>query len=249
MLRSSLVRLVRPPSTAVRVPVGLVLSRNMATGECSCSFVNFKQGTDGQGGHNSNNTEERSTQQSRQRTSKWATSYARMTVPEAEERLGFRMDEMEEVAVDKVLADSPRVSNALKEKVYVHIVDYIEFEGYPTEASAGFKEAKVSDLVLYTIGLILVDFRRRTGHKIRLEREKVIISPEHKTGGIEGFVVMDRVSVTKQQAVLIVEGKRGLVGKAMRQCLLSLKDARDRNGGGDSIWLRYDRRTLANDPV
>lgn len=118
--------------------------------------------------------------------------------------------------------------DVIKERVYDRIVENAEFEGYPTEASADFKEAKVSDLVLYTI---LSDFRHKTGRKIRLEREKEIIAADNKTGGEES-VVMDRISVTKEKFVLIIEGKRSSVEEAMKQYLLSLKDARDRNRDG-----------------
>ncbi|RPA89457.1 hypothetical protein L873DRAFT_1889414 [Choiromyces venosus 120613-1] len=53
-----------------------------------------------------------------------------------------------------------------KEKVYARIVEYLQFEGYPTEASPDFKEANVNDLVLYVIGPILFDFKKETGRNI-----------------------------------------------------------------------------------
>jgi len=75
-------------------------------------------------------------------------------------------------------------SKALKKRVYRRILEYIGIEGYPAEASAGFKEPKVSDLVYSIISPILSDFRRKTGRKLRLEREKVVISTDGETGGI-----------------------------------------------------------------
>lgn len=57
-----------------------------------------------------------------------------------------------------------------KQRVYDAIVDYLEIEGYPTEANLDFKEANISDLVFYIIGPILTDFRRMTG---RLERDRL----------------------------------------------------------------------------
>ena len=108
------------------------------------------------------------------------------------------------------------VGDDIKEKVYKRILEYIKFEGYPTEASQGFKEIKISDLVLYTIGPILSDFTDRVGWKIRLGREKEIISADHETRGYEEFVVIDRISVTDKKYVIIIEGKRSSFGEALK---------------------------------
>lgn len=163
------------------------------------------------------------------------------------------MDELRAVPVHQMLANASHIlkgTDTIKERVYDRIVEYLEIEGYPTEASADFKEANVSDLVLYTIGPILSDFIRKTGRKIRLEREKEIISTDHETGGMEEFVVMDRISVTEDKFVLVIEAKRSSLGEAMKQCLLSVKDARDNNSRGEvygfvttgKTWrmVRYD---------
>lgn len=94
-------------------------------------------------------------------------------------------------------------------------------EGYPTESNQYFKKANVNDLVLYTIGPILTDFILKTGrNSIQLLREK------------EEFVIMDLISVKESNYVLIIEAKKASLGDAMKQCLLSMKDARDNNGGG-----------------
>ncbi|KAF8453423.1 hypothetical protein BGX38DRAFT_1298016 [Terfezia claveryi] len=165
-----------------------------------------------------------------------------MTIREAEQRLQIWIDELQEVPVDMILA-KPSIErldmNEMKEKVYRPILEYIDMEGYPTEASIGYKEAKISDLVLYTIGPILSDFKRKTRRKIRLEREKEIISVDEKTGGMEEFVVMDRIQVAEEKFVLIIEAKKSGTGEAIKQCLLSLKDAWDNNG---KQWqmIRYD---------
>ncbi|KAF8534429.1 hypothetical protein BDD12DRAFT_809376 [Trichophaea hybrida] len=172
----------------------------------------------------------------KKRKPKWITSYSKMSIRETEKRLGIRIDELRAVPVDQMLANAKHIlkgTDTIKEKVYDRIVEYLEIEGYPTEASADFKEAKVSDLVLYIIGPILSDFWRKTGRKIRLEREKEIISTDNETGGIEEFVVMDRISVTEEKFVLVIEAKRSSLGEAMKQCLLSLNDARDNNSGGE----------------
>ena len=92
---------------------------------------------------------------------------------------------------------SPKCADAVTEMGYDQIV------GYPTEASVDFREAKVSGLVLYVIDPILFDFGCKTGRKIRLAREKEIVSTDNETGGLEEFVVMDRISVTKEKSVLV----------------------------------------------
>ncbi|RPB18614.1 hypothetical protein L211DRAFT_815272, partial [Terfezia boudieri ATCC MYA-4762] len=167
---------------------------------------------------------------------KLSTSYSRMTIREAEQRLQFRIDELQEVPVHMIL-EKPSIEgldmNEIKEKVYRHILEYIDIEGYPTEASTGYKEAKVSDLVLYVIGPILSDFKRKTRRNIRLEREKQIISVDDITGGMDEFVVIDRIEVSEEKFVLIIEAKKSNTGEAIKQCLLSLKDAWDNNGQGE----------------
>lgn len=43
---------------------------------------------------------------------------------------------------------------------------------------------------------------------------------------------MDLVSVVERNFVLVIEAKRSSLGETMKQCLLSMKDMRDNNGGG-----------------
>ncbi|KAI5839543.1 hypothetical protein DFP73DRAFT_561266 [Morchella snyderi] len=189
----------------------------------------------------------------KKRRAKWTTSYSKMTIPEAEKRLGFWIDELRAVTVDTMLVNAKHClkgTDAIKEKVYDRILECLANEGYPTEASADFKEANVSDFVYAIIGPILFDFGRKTGRKrLRLVREKEIISTDNETGGTEEFVVMDRISVGQERFVVIMEAKRSSLGEAMKQCLLAMKDARD-NGGGEvygfvttgDTWrmLKYD---------
>ena len=44
--------------------------------------------------------------------------------------------------------------------------------------------------------------------------------------------MVDRISVGEERFVIINEGKKGTTGEVLKQCLLSLKDARDQNSGG-----------------
>jgi len=118
----------------------------------------------------------------------------------------------------------------MKEAVYTHILQYLNIKGYPTEANQYFKEENVSDLVLYTVGPIL-DAVRHMGRNIRLTREKEIPSVNGEMGGNEEFVVIDRIAIGSDRFVLIIEAKRASTGQAMKQIVLSLKDARDNTGG------------------
>jgi len=174
-----------------------------------------------------------------------------MPFEEAEERLGLRIKNIKGVAPEIIMANAQYSVAAdarkeTKERVYRHIVEYLQIGGYPT-----FEENDVHDLVLYIIGPVLFDFISMTGRdSIQLSREKEIISVDAQTGGNEEFVVVDEISVREEQVVFIVEAKRTCVGQAMKQILLSLKDARDNIGGGvvygfvttGQIWqmLSYD---------
>jgi hypothetical protein len=64
---------------------------------------------------------------------------------------------------------------------------------------------------------------------IRLSLEKEIIAIDLHTGGYEEFVVMDRISVTKQTVLLVTEAKRCSLGEGLKQCLLALRDMYDNN--------------------
>jgi len=137
-----------------------------------------------------------------------------------------------------------------KEEVYKQIVRYIKIEGYPTEANPRFKEANINDLVYATIHPILFDFACKTGRELRLERECVIVSTDSQTGGAEEFVVVDMISLMKEKFIFAIEAKSSSLGMAMKQCLLAVRDMRDRNAGGNvygfvttgEIWrmLKYD---------
>ncbi|RPA93669.1 hypothetical protein L873DRAFT_1704130 [Choiromyces venosus 120613-1] len=69
---------------------------------------------------------------------------------------------------------------------------------------------------------------------------------------------MEQISATEERFVLMIEGKRSSLVDGMKQCLLSLKDMRDNNGGGDvygfvttgATWrmFRDDGRALQMSP-
>lgn len=123
-----------------------------------------------------------------------------MSIREAE-RLGISL-ELRAIPVRRMLERAKPIVGGgailkTRQRVYDAIVDYLEVEGYPTEANPDFKE----DLVLYTIVPILTDFRRMIGRKIRLAREKEIVSTDSETGDYEEFVMVDVISVTEKRYV------------------------------------------------
>jgi len=173
-----------------------------------------------------------------------STSYSKITVAQAEERLNIRLDEVPVMSVREILEAAKHSIkkadvDAMKEKIYDRLLDHIEAEGYPTEANAEFKEPNVSDLVYSIVAPTVADFRRKTGRKLRLSREKNIVSKDNKTHGEEEFVVMDRIKVTEEKFVLILEGKRSSTGEGIKQCLLAMRDGWDNNGMKDSFLYGF----------
>jgi hypothetical protein len=174
----------------------------------------------------------------KKRKSAWKTSYSNVTAAKAQERLGFRFQSLKGIPVATMLGGVDHIleSNDTKDEVYKEITRYLRVEGFPTEADPEFKESNINHLVYATISPILDDFIRMTGRKnLQLRSEKEIVSTDGETGGTEEFV-MDLISVTEENFVLIVEAKRSSIGKAMKQCLLAMKDARDSNGGEGKMY-------------
>ncbi|KAF8534297.1 hypothetical protein BDD12DRAFT_896351 [Trichophaea hybrida] len=136
-------------------------------------------------------------QQKKKRKSKWNASYFNVSISDAQKRLGFMFRTFGSQAIP---VDHQR-------EVYDLILDHLEIEGYPMESDPDFKEANVSDLVLHIISPILSDFRRKTGRRIALLREKEIISLDSETGGYEEFVAMDMISITEQNFILVIEAR------------------------------------------
>ncbi|KAG0124740.1 pyridoxal phosphate-dependent transferase [Tuber indicum] len=181
-----------------------------------------------------NLTEVPNTKESRNR--KFAKSYSRITIREAEDRLGLRLNipgvPLERILEGKRGSLGPDSLLKLKRKIYQNLVDNIESGGYPTEADADFKEADINDIVAATIRPVIAQFRRETKRDLHLAREKEITSKDFSTGGVEEFVVMDYISYNRMEYVLVVEAKKASLGEAVKQCFLSLKDMWDSNDGG-----------------
>ena len=58
-----------------------------------------------------------------------------------------------------------------------------------------------------------------------------MISVDGVMGGNEEFVVVDEIALAEDKVVLVIEAKRIFTGQAMKQIMLSLKDARDNQAG------------------
>lgn len=177
----------------------------------------------------------------KKRKSKWVTSYSSITIQEAEKRLNIRFN--------NIISNSCKIENLLdlkninkktydiKNKIYERIVEYIEVEEYPSLSSYTFKEANIFDLVGTILIPLISDFKHKEQNdSIVLRREKEIISIDNKTGGNEEFVIVDVINITQERFILIIESKRSSIGDAMKQCLLSVKDAYDNNNDGKNIY-------------
>ncbi|CUS10967.1 unnamed protein product [Tuber aestivum] len=185
---------------------------------------------------------EEETTSTRGKQTKYQTAYSRVSMPDAQKRLGFRFRDFEEdgMPVSQMLAETkPQIEGLsndqiqqIKQTVFNNMVQFIQVEGYPTESDENFKEANVNDLVLLTIFPILAAFRCETGHKVELLREKEIIATDSETGGTEEFVGMSVIGVGNQKFVFVVEAKKASIGQAKKQCMLALKDMGDNNGAG-----------------
>ncbi|PUU78108.1 hypothetical protein B9Z19DRAFT_1193558 [Tuber borchii] len=173
----------------------------------------------------------------RKSKSKWtASSYSKVTIPEAEMWLNFRLT-LRGIPVKKMLEGKSvllgqRLISKAKKQVYRGLVNYLKAGGYPTEADPDFKEANINDLVAFVTYPIISLFNDETARQLHISREKEIASLDSTTSGMEEFVVMDYICLGQTKYVLIIEAKRVSLGGARKQCFLSMKDMRDQNGGG-----------------
>ena len=78
------------------------------------------------------------------KTCKRDTSYSRITIQQVEERLGIRLDEVNTVPIHMLVrgrldAVDKQTMEVLKEAVYMHLLQYVNIEGYPTEVNPYFR--------------------------------------------------------------------------------------------------------------
>ena len=197
-------------------------------------------------------------QPTKKRKFPWQKAYSKMSRQEIEERIGMTMRRLASTAitVEEMLVQAGYNVNEehkdTKEEVYKEICRYLRIEGHYWISST---EANINDLVYAIISPVIDDFIYRTGRDtVQLYRERQLVSVDSKTGGYEEFVVLDRISVTEAEYILIIEAKTVSLGAAMGQCLLALKDMGDSNHGGlvygfvttGGSWrmLSYDGRTF-----
>ena len=198
---------------------------------------------------------------------RWDTSYSKMAMDEAWDTLGIDIQNdciSHTITVDRMLAEANLKcgikdigSDAIKrtkEKVYARIVEYLEFEGYPSGFYSNFIENGIHDLVLSILSPILADFKKETGHNIQLQREAELIWIDSETRHFEEqqFIMVDKISIKKQSFVLIIEGDchRYMI----RLCSLMMRDMWNNNRKGEvygfvtsgDIWkiMRYDGTTF-----
>ena len=93
----------------------------------------------------------------------------------AEDRLGFRMRQLNAIPVARMLAEAKYEPKGhgmkeIKKQVYSDIVKYLDSEGYPTESDPNFNEANFDDLVYTIISPILSAFGRNTGRAALMHR-------------------------------------------------------------------------------
>ena len=71
-----------------------------------------------------------------------------------------------------------------------------------------------------------------SGQRIEPQYEKVIPSKDGETGGQQEFVLVDVIGINEEEYVFVVEAKRTSMSLALKQCLLSMREAQLHNGGG-----------------
>ncbi|PUU82250.1 hypothetical protein B9Z19DRAFT_1121016 [Tuber borchii] len=174
---------------------------------------------------------------------KIATAYSKVSVEDAEKRLGLMLDIFETygISISRMLDQVRPNINGLGEdqlhqvkcQVYQNILDFLLAEGYPAMVE-DFTEANVTDLALLIMLPILTALQHIKEGRLSLIREKEIIKTDFKTqpGGYREFIGMDTLEIGKRKFVLVVEAKNSNLALAKRQCLLALKDMRDNNRGG-----------------
>ena len=76
----------------------------------------------------------------------------------------------------------------------------------------------------------------RTRKDIELTRETQIISRDEEVGGNMEFVVMHSIDDDNDRYVIVIEAKRGALGKGLTQLLLALKSAFGINNGQKKVY-------------
>ncbi|KAF8453101.1 hypothetical protein BGX38DRAFT_1141702 [Terfezia claveryi] len=173
--------------------------------------------------------------QTKKRKPKWAASYSNISIAQAQKRLGFRLRSLKEIPVETMLESVERENlEETKNEVHREITRFLRVAGAPTEDDPDIKESSINHLVYAVISPIIERFINTTGREnVQLQFEKEIISTDGETGGEEEIVAIDLIEVDIEKFIFVVGAKRSSLGQAMKQCLLSMKDMHDNNGGGE----------------
>ncbi|KAF8470851.1 hypothetical protein BDZ91DRAFT_791810 [Kalaharituber pfeilii] len=170
----------------------------------------------------------------KKRKTKWNTSYSNLTWAQAQRRLGIRFQELKEIPVQRMLKHSEWVDlHETKEEVYKEIKRFLRIAGTPTEDDPSVNESSINHLVYAIISPIFERYIETTGREnVQAQFEREIISIDGETGGTEEFVIVAILGLDAEKFIFVVESKRSCVAQAMKQCLLSMKDMWEHNGGG-----------------
>lgn len=168
-------------------------------------------------------------------------SYSKTTIQEAQERLGITLDSLDHdaIPVETMLEQCMSLGaiesgrNELKREIYKRIVQLLNAQGYPTKGDPEFGVANTADLFCSILYPLVSHIQRKTGRNVRLLRDKEVFSEESEMGGGEEYLAIALILVDGEKLVLVIGAKECFVEEAMKQCLLTMKDMRDRNGVGE----------------
>jgi len=168
----------------------------------------------------------------------WA--YLKMSRIDIAKRIGMTMRRLastavtveEMVPVGYILEDNYK---STKEEVYKQLVRYLRIEAHYWISGT---EVNISDLVYAIISPILNDFICKTGRDtVYLERERGVAFVECNSEGYEVVVVVDKIFVTKERYILVIEAQTEVsLSAAVGPCLLTLKDMHDDSGTGGIVY-------------
>jgi len=154
-----------------------------------------------------------------------------------EERLDLRFNTFDgqAISVSDILAQGKPIRECLqddeiqqiKETFYNRIVEYVEREGYPTEASSDFDVTNIHHLVYAMVNPLILAFKRKTGKKLLFQLGKAITAVSSKSKGYRETVRADMIGLKNLEFILFVETQSDSLGVGKRQCLLVMQDMRE----------------------
>ncbi|KXN73270.1 hypothetical protein CONCODRAFT_3951 [Conidiobolus coronatus NRRL 28638] len=119
-----------------------------------------------------------------------------------------------------------RPQSKLKDAIFQEIVEFVTIEGYPDASIPPTNEVVIQDFtsrILTKVIWYIIQENKKL--KLRLEREREIISKDEARHGFMEFVLMQRIQHNSEDLLLIIEAKRDAIGKGLKQCMLAIKDA------------------------